>query len=348
MGKIWILSDTHFGVKNSSKKWEDIMKKWMDDFFFPLIKENVQENDILIHLGDVFDNRSSVCLSTMSLAINFFERLSDNFKEILVLCGNHDAYYTNNNEITSIDCLKHIKNVKVIKEEYIYNIFNKNLMFISWNEDNSRFNNIRGDVDYIFCHSEFNGCILNSSNVKSENGFEITNVKKDIKVYSGHIHHRHKHKNITYVGSPYHLTQNDRGNTKGVYVINMDNGKEVFYKNEVTPQFMRIKYDDIVDKSVEEYKKLFNNKFVEIEIDNVLMGNSKIQDLISIIDKDDSIMNVSFVPIKSKEEDNREFDINNCVSIKEMLNNYIDEFIDCDKELKDKIKQIGVRYLDTI
>ena len=346
MSKIWIIGDTHFGVRNNSKRWEELMSSWMHDFFFPLIDKESEEGDVLVHLGDVFDNRQSVGLSTMALTISFFEKLSSRFEEIWVLCGNHDAYYTSKNDISSIECIKHIENVNIVKTPIFHPFLcNKKVLFMPWTENSEAFNKKIYDVnpDIVFCHAEFNGCVMNSSMTFSENNFNIPNISH---IYSGHIHHRQKHKNVTYVGSPYQLTQNDRNNHKGVYTYDTEKDIEKFYQNNTSPEFIRIKYDDIKDKPLQEFKKICENKFVEVETDYSLMAKCRFQKLLSLIKEEDNIMDLTFVPSKTSKNEEKDINISDCISISEMLDKYIDEFVYCDELTKKSVKIISKKLVN--
>lgn len=349
MAKIWIIGDTHFGVRNNSKKWEELMHTWMDDFFFPLVDSEKNDDDILVHLGDTFDNRQSICLSTMNMAIEFFEKASQRFKEVWVLCGNHDAYYTTRNDVSSIECLKHIPKVNIVKEPTTLKVngnsfHSKTLSFIPWTEDKNVFKNVvfENSPDIVFCHAEFIGCTMNASGIKSENDLEIPDI---FKIYSGHIHHRQKHKNVVYAGSPYQLTQNDRNNTKGVWVYDLETGNEQFYFNDVSPEFLRLKYTSIEDMTLAEFKSLCNNKFVEIEAQHSLMSKCNFQKLLTYIQDDKSIMDISFTPLKSS-SDERNISISDCVSITEMLDTYIDIYVCCDPATKKLVRTISKKLIN--
>ena len=59
--KVFMITDTHFGVYlNNLDKWLNMMESTFYEFVIPYLKENAKEGDILIHLGDLFDNRTSL------------------------------------------------------------------------------------------------------------------------------------------------------------------------------------------------------------------------------------------------------------------------------------------------
>ena len=36
--RVWFITDTHLGVRNSSNEWIDIIDSYFHNFFFPLLK----------------------------------------------------------------------------------------------------------------------------------------------------------------------------------------------------------------------------------------------------------------------------------------------------------------------
>jgi len=67
--RVWFITDTHLGVRNSSNEWIDIIDSYFHDFFFPLIKKHYKPGDVLVHLGDWYDSRQSVNLRVLNLGV---------------------------------------------------------------------------------------------------------------------------------------------------------------------------------------------------------------------------------------------------------------------------------------
>jgi calcineurin-like phosphoesterase family protein len=62
MSRIFLISDTHIGLgfPNKTEKWFKVHQEYFSKFFIPLLKEKVQPGDIVVHLGDLFDNRNVI------------------------------------------------------------------------------------------------------------------------------------------------------------------------------------------------------------------------------------------------------------------------------------------------
>ena len=134
MSKIWTLSDTHLGARSNSLEWMDIMEDAHFNFIIPTIKKYSKPGDIIIHCGDVFDNRTSVNLKSLDLGIKIYEELGS-ILPVHIIAGNHDIYYKTNTSITSLDTLKYIPNINIHKDVSIIEHDNSKLLLMPWRKD---------------------------------------------------------------------------------------------------------------------------------------------------------------------------------------------------------------------
>ena len=110
--RVWVLGDLHFGVRSNSMEWLQIQKDFFENEFLPTLKKHYKPGDVLVQVGDTFDNRQSINIKVLNYAINIFERLGE-ILPVHIIVGNHDIWAKKTNEITSIDSLKWIPNVQV-------------------------------------------------------------------------------------------------------------------------------------------------------------------------------------------------------------------------------------------
>lgn len=347
MANIWVISDTHFGVKNNSKSWEATLNGWVDNFIVPFFKGNASEGDVLVHLGDVFDNRQSIGLSAMNSAVSFFEKMSALFSQVYVLCGNHDAYNTNSNEINSLECIKYIPKVVVVKDPQRLNVLGRRVSMIPWSDSvkevKTHIENAF-DSDLVFCHADFGGCTMNASGTKSESKLEAPDISR---IYSGHIHHSQRYGRVTYVGSPYHTSQNDRENKRGVWRIDVGTLEDEFYENTYSPQFARYAYSDIENLPFGEFKKMCTNRFVEVSVDGDLLSRVFFKRVLTYIKDDDNIKDLVFVPNADRVSDSRqEVTMSECVSLDDMLDKYIDSVLVCSDGVKANVRKISKKLIN--
>lgn len=285
--KIWLLADTHFGYKGDEEEWLDDYVGYFEDVIIPLMKKEAGEDDILIHLGDVFDNRSTIGLNTIYRVIRLFEEFSKIFKDIRITVGNHDIMKKSTNDITSINMLKHIPGVKVYYTPEVEVIDGKSCLFNPWIEDPEKEKQVLSgiNVDYIFGHLEINGSqVSNRSGVKINvtGGVEGDNFKKS-QVYAGHIHIRQDNKNIHYVGNPYHKDRGDRDNIKGITILDIKTNKTRFIENNVSPKYMKENIYDILNMTVGELKERWKNNRIELHMKNSDITKCNFDDFCSIL-----------------------------------------------------------------
>ena len=285
--KIWLLADTHFGYKGDEEEWLDDYVGYFEDVIIPLMKKESGEDDILIHLGDVFDNRSTIGLNTIYRVIRLFEEFSKIFKDIRITVGNHDIMKKSTNDITSINMLKHIPGVKVYYTPEVEVIDGKSCLFNPWVEDPEKEKQVLSgvNVDYIFGHLEINGSqVSNRSGVKINviGGVEGDNFKKS-QVYAGHIHIRQDNKNIHYVGNPYHKDRGDRDNIKGITILDIKTNKTRFIENTVSPKYMKENIYDILNMTVGELKERWKNNRIELHMKNSDITKCNFDDFCSIL-----------------------------------------------------------------
>jgi hypothetical protein len=69
--RIWIMGDVHFGVRAASMEWFEITKSYFENYFIPLLEKEYNEGDILIQVGDIFENRQIVNLKINSYIVHF-------------------------------------------------------------------------------------------------------------------------------------------------------------------------------------------------------------------------------------------------------------------------------------
>ena len=187
--RIWILGDMHLGVRSSSLEWLEMMKDFYDNQFIPTLLENYQEGDILVQVGDAFDNRQSINIRVLHYAVDLFERLGE-ILPTYVIAGNHDIWAKKSNEVSSIDSLKWIPNVQVLKEPKTFNWGGKEVLLMPWRRDSEHEKETLEEYpnsNIVFCHSEVRGIKLNKK-VDNFHGVEASSYDRFDAVFSGHIH----------------------------------------------------------------------------------------------------------------------------------------------------------------
>ena len=78
MAKIYLIGDTHIGLgyPNSVDKWYKVHREYFEDFLIPTLKKRIQPGDIIVHLGDLFDNRNVIPINLLNYGMDVVEELS--------------------------------------------------------------------------------------------------------------------------------------------------------------------------------------------------------------------------------------------------------------------------------
>lgn len=280
--RIWILGDMHLGVRSSSLEWLEMMKDFYDNQFIPTLIENYQEGDILVQVGDAFDNRQSINIRVLHYAVNLFERLGE-ILPVHVIAGNHDIWAKKSNEVTSIDSLKWIPNVAVYKEPKTFNWGDKEVLLMPWRRDTEHERETLEEFpnsNIVFCHSEVRGIKLNKK-VDNFHGVEASTYDRFDAVYSGHIHYRQRRGKLRMVGTPYELTRSDMDNTKGFDLVNLEDMSETFFENTISPKFVKFYLTQLYNVTLGEFKDAIKNNYVDLYIPSNIATTSALSRLIN-------------------------------------------------------------------
>jgi len=102
--KVAIITDMHLGVRGDSKVFLDHQEKFFNEVFFPHLDEHNIKT--VLDLGDTFDRRKYINYVTLDRAKKFFfDELQKRDIEYHAVVGNHSVYYTNTNEVNSMNLL---------------------------------------------------------------------------------------------------------------------------------------------------------------------------------------------------------------------------------------------------
>lgn len=307
MKRAWFVTDTHFGVRANSVEWMEIQRDYFYNFFIPLVRKHYRPGDVLLHLGDVFDNRQAINIKALNMGIEIFEELSSIFKDgIFVICGNHDIFNKSSNDINSLKALKWIPNVTIFEEPSELRIGGARFVMMPWRKDHAAerefINSLKGGsfIDYLCCHADIAGLKFNSRTLV-EHGCAAAEYAGFGRVYSGHIHYAQRFGNITMLGSPYQITRSDKGNTKSIVLLDPSSGNEEEFVNDYSPKFISAKLDDLLSKTPYEISESFKNCFVDVFVDSTMLMKVPVGTFIEEIPK--TYKRLDFQIISSERKD---------------------------------------------
>lgn len=362
MSKIYLVGDTHIGLgyPNKTEKWLKVHQEYFNDFLIPTLQNNVKEGDIIIHLGDLFDNRNVIPINLLNFAMDQVERISK-IAPLHIIVGNHDCWSRSSDEINTVRPFKYIPNVSIYdKVSTIEYKGNKLLLMPYFDKKKDQIEHINNnkDCDYLFCHSDLNGAKMHLTSVAHKNldKIDVDEFKGFKGVYSGHIHLVQRNKNFVFVGSNFQMDRNDYGDQKGLFTIDVETGEEEFIKNNISPVFKKVRI--VEEDDIETLEDLKDTKdYVDISIsNNLLVSNRKLRRKLEILLEKGNFASIDYIDdITNELEDGEEesidesIDENNIdISIQLDYEDYVKEYILKQKYDNEKFKNGVITEYDEI
>jgi len=339
--RAFIISDTHFGARSNSVEWITEMMDWFREDFIPGVKERYQPGDILIHCGDVFDNRQSVNLLVLHEGIKLFEELSNIFVDgIYVIAGNHDVMRKTTNDVSSLDCLKYIPNVNIIKDPVVAEIGSTKALFMPWRTNDEEERKCLTDhkihtLNYLFCHTNIRSLNFNRYTEVDE-GLSITELEDFRRVYAGHIHWSQHRGNVTMIGNPYQMTRSDAGNSKGWFILDFESNEETFIENNYSPKFVKVYLNQYLEKTIEELKTECKNNRVDLYVPSSYLMKYQINAIIDILS--DITKRLDVIPFENDlQDEGADVEIQGTFNIFGLCEKYIKNMSSLDEEAKGRV-----------
>jgi len=252
------------------------------------------------------------------------------------------------NDVSSLDCLKYIPNVHIIKEPVVAKFSSSTGLFMPWRTDDEAekecLKEFEADkCDYLFCHTNIRNLRFDSRR-DVEEGLLMDDIKQFTRVYSGHIHWGQRRGNVTMVGNPYQMTRSDAGNSKGFYPLDLETKEETFFENNHSPKFVRIYLNRHLDTDIAELSRLCKNNRVDLYVPSAYLMKYQINPIIDILSEITKKLEV--IPFESDIQENEEYDeeIDGSFNIFGLCERYVNSMSTLDPDIKlrlmDKINSV--------
>lgn len=325
MSKALIFSDIHIHPhKKSLDRLQDCLKAL--EWVFSTAKER-KINDI-IFAGDLFQDRQKIDVMTYHMTFDIFEKHCDGKLNVWLLLGNHDLWFHDKWDISSVKPFAALRGVTVIEQPCTLEIGGTPIDFLPYTHspvehlDSLRKNHKgRKGQKVLFGHLAVHGAVLNTlhntqSDVIIEHDGEMIKVDDSVfegwdRVFLGHYHGQQKiGKNAEYVGSTLQLTFGEAFQHKHIIDFDLEDGSREYIRNKFSPQhfiipekdidkyditknFIRVSVDDISSSTVVELKKgLEGQKPATLEIMPAKQEDEAhiIDDAKAILDNEDQML----------------------------------------------------------
>lgn len=256
MKSLAVFGDAHF-----AKKADDpIIKKHIKDGqmdFFAWADEEMKRRGIedVLLTGDIHDTRNAINVEALVTTRRLMLGIFKDYKKHVIL-GNHDMYYENSYDITSLELFEGIPNLNIIRSGMQkIPLLGKNFYMVPWiiPEKEPEFIEFMKKMatypdevkrkNVLFGHFDTLGIDMEGGN-PSRCGLDSNLFLEAAHLtISGHYHGKSETKRfgntLLYVGSPYPLSFANSDQSHGFWIINEDLSYE-FIENTVSPNFKTI------------------------------------------------------------------------------------------------------------
>jgi DNA repair exonuclease SbcCD nuclease subunit len=271
--EVLLFSDAHVHPhKRRNERLEDCLNtlKWV----FQVAEE--REIDNILFGGDLFHDRQKIEVYTYQRT---FETLSEALNkrkiQLYLLLGNHDLWYNDNTNISSVIPFGSLPGVHVIANPTRLNIAGSNWDFIPFTHDPistlEELKGMEGKPEYALGHIAIDGAILHGTqqaDVAIEHDGDMVTVSASLfdhykHTFLGHYHAEQRvNSKVEYIGSPLQLSFGEAFQEKHIIVFNGKTKKKEYIENTFSPKHLIISAN-------ERDKYDLKGNFVQIRVDDM-------------------------------------------------------------------------------
>lgn len=350
MSKILLFSDIHiFPHKRKNERLEDCLQalQWV---FKVAKKENIKN---ILFGGDFFHDRQKIDVYTYQKT---FEILKENLEtkefNLFLLLGNHDIWFNDSTNVSSVFPLSSLPGVHVISNPERLEIEGCYWDFIPFTHNPINaledLKKKEGKSQYALGHLAMDGAILHNNqyaDVCVEHDGDMVPLNASLfdhyeYTFLGHYHAEQRvSKKVEYIGSPLQLSFGEAFQEKHLIIFDGKKNQKKYVKNEFSPKHLIIN-----SKECENYD--LNGNFVQIKVEDI--GET---DLISL--KKDILQknNVVSLEIKQQKKVMEDHVIKDAKAIlfkgDEMLKKYVEE-VGCNNLDQDILVKMGKKICERI
>lgn len=246
--KAAVFTDIHFGKKNNDRQHNADCEAFVNWFIEQAQAQNV---DTIIFTGDWHDNRHSIHVSTLNYSLSNMERLATSFDKFYFIPGNHDLYYKEKREISSVAIGRNLENLVIINDFLTVG----GVTFCPWlvGDDWKKIPKLAKKSTYMFGHFELPHFMMNAMVEMPDHGGLNASHFDDIGhwAFSGHFHKRQAKNRICYLGNPFpHNFADAWDDERGMMILEWGQEPE-FLAWPRAPKYRTLKLSELLEAPLE-------------------------------------------------------------------------------------------------
>ncbi len=246
--KAAVFTDIHFGKKNNDRQHNmdcEAFVKWFIE------QAKAADVDTVVYCGDWHDNRHSIHVSTLNYSLSNMERLAEAFDNFYFIPGNHDLYYKEKREISSVSIGRNLGNITIINDflEVGGVTFCPWLVGDEWKQIEKR----AARSEYMFGHFELPHFLLNQMVEMPDHGGLNADHFAGVGewAFSGHFHKRQARGKVCYLGNPFpHSFADAWDDERGMMILEWKQEPQ-FIAWPDAPQYKTLKLSEMLENPTE-------------------------------------------------------------------------------------------------
>lgn len=253
-----LFTDLHVGLNITNERWEELPIKAVEHLTTTARRKNINS---IIFLGDFYHTRKELSIKAIDSGRIICEMLNEFQTHILL--GNHDSYFKNTTELTSLQTIDKFPNITIITKPTV--IYDK-IGVCPWS---GNFRELKTKI--LMGHFDIKDFKMND-NTSSLHGEESSSFKDFDLVLSGHYHTYSEKYNIKYIGNMYGHTFNDIDATRGYWIFDDETLEMEFIEFEEAPKFIYVFDMDLDESKIKGniVKIFFTKEYSEQDITDFL------------------------------------------------------------------------------
>lgn len=334
-----IITDTHWGKKNNSTQFFKSQETLFNELVNYIYKLPKGDSFDIVHLGDVFDSRSTLSMNILNEATRVLQNLYKAIKSInsdnrfIFVAGNHDYYSPLSDDVCSLSVLinKIIPDAVIVDKTVWKDDADLYVPWYCWNEhlDEVDFTG----VSRVFTHTDL-------YQFKDDQ-----RIPKNTLVYSGHIHQLKEYcgSRMVNLPAPYGLDFGDANDDKKGWWEIGEQDQLTLHRNTTSIKFRKLLNEEIFDiPDYEESIERGDNYNILINSENQI--KKEYIDRINEMRENFKYINVLPIAVISEGEDNyvciEDININDILrsrvpdELKSRFDILVDELSNSDNETK--------------